>query len=111
MPKNTEHSKINSQKTMLVEVSLPSLAQIELVQANELRRYEIFGWFASLFSSAAVGFWTAFIPDANNLTLKGVSIVFTFFAIVFVIAAAYYRSKLKTDGVKKVASLEDFKTR
>lgn len=93
----------------LIEISTPALIQIELVPANELRHYEISGWFASLFSSAAVGFWTAYILDTNSPTLKWISIVFTFFTIAFVATAAYYRSKLKMGGVKKVASLQDFK--
>lgn len=107
----SSHATPPERQNTLIEISVPALIQIKLVPANELRHYEISGWFASLFSSAAVGFWTAYILDTRSPTLKWTSLVFTFFTIAFVVAAAYYRSQLKTDGVKKVASMEDFKTK
>ena len=109
MAKNGGQQKGESQKTMLVEVSFPSLVQIELVQANELRHYEIFLWFGSAFLSAAIGFWTAFATATpKSSILLWVGFVFSFFTALFVGTAIYYRLKLRNGSIKKSASMDQF---
>lgn len=110
---NTDAAQVEAlQKvdTTHVEINLPSRIQIELVPANELRHYEVFLSLGSLFSSAAVGFWTAYLtPSSSSPVLRWTAIVFSLFTIVFVGVALYYRSKLKNGGVKRVTTFDSFK--
>lgn len=92
-----------------IEVYMPERIPIELVQANEIRHYEISLWLGSLFMSAAVGFWTAYTQDGGSMVLRFTSIVFTLFFIVFVGVALYFRTKLNGKKVRKVALIDDFK--
>jgi len=91
-----------------VEVNLPACIQVNLVQANELRCYEIALWLGSLFASSAVGFWTAYLTTNTNAVLFWVGIVFTTFTIIFVGIAWHYRSKIKSGEVKKITTLDKF---
>jgi len=92
-----------------VEVNFPSCIQIELVQGNELRHYEMFFSVASLSLSTAVGFWTAH-ATAPNSSLLFSALAFSGLAFIAGAVAFYYRSKLYTGKIKKVASLDIFKT-
>ncbi len=92
-----------------VEVNLPSCVQIDLVQANELRHYEIALWLGSLFTSASVGFWTAYLTTStSSVILFWISIVFSLFTLVFIGVAWHYRLRLRSGGVKKVTTLDKF---
>jgi len=42
-----------------VGASFPSELKLNMVQANELRHYELFQWLVVLLLSIAIGFWTA----------------------------------------------------
>jgi len=88
---------------------MPDQVEIKFVPAAELKHYEIALWLGSLFASAAVGFWTAYLTTITNQTLSWVALVFSIFTIAFIGVALYYRSKLKSDGLKWIASLDDFK--
>jgi len=92
-----------------VEVYMPEKIPIELVQANEIRHYEISLWLGSLFMSAAVGFWTAYAQDGGSLVLLFTSAVFTLFFIAFVLVAIYFRSKLNGKKVRRIARMNDFR--
>lgn len=92
-----------------VEVHIPSVIEIVLVQANEFRHYEIAVWLSSLFFSAMTGFWTAYVTTPKNNVLLGTSIVFSVFTIVFSIASIHYRIKLQGSKIKRVSLLDNFK--
>ena len=103
--------KISSKKDTVVEVHFPDKISIELVQANELRHYEIFTWSASLLATIAVGFWTAYFttnPKSDQLlwTEIAASIVFA----VSLAVAIYYRRKVYHGSLIKTTTLAEFKT-
>lgn len=102
--------KINTYKDTLVEVHFPDKISIELVQANELRHYEIFTWSASILATIAAGFWTAYFttnPKSNQLLWT--AIAFSILFIVFLAAALYYRSKVYHGSLTKTSTLSEFK--
>jgi hypothetical protein len=97
-----------NKKETQVAISFPDEISTELVQANDIRHYEIFSVLATLFSSAAVGFWTASFGQSDSV-LKWVAGVFTIFTILFIAPAVYYRQKIFHGSTKKKARMSDFK--
>jgi len=95
-------------EAMRIEVSFPECVHVELVQANDLKHYEIFLWLSSLFSSATAGFWVSFATLPRNKVLFGTSIVFTVFTFAFGFAAYYFRKKIHDTKLKKILLLEKF---
>lgn len=93
---------------MKVEVAFPECVHIELVQANDLKHYEIFLWLFSLALSVAAGFWVAFVTTPFNKVLLSTSLAFTAVALGFAWAAYYYRSRIGETKLKKVVLLENF---
>lgn len=104
---NTEKQSDGKQDTN-VEVSLPSCIKIELVQGNELRHYEIFFSLASLSLSTAVGFWIAHINTPHS-AFFWTATAFSGLALASGITALYFRSKLYSEKIIKVAPLNIFK--
>lgn len=103
--------EMEAKKDTVVEVHFPDKISIELVQANELRHYEIFTWSASLLATIAVGFWTAYFttsPRSNQLlwTAIAASVVFA----VSLVVAIYYRRKVYRGSLIKTTTLTEFKT-
>lgn len=99
----------NKKNTTKVEVNLPSCIQIDLVQGNELRHYEIFFSVASLSLSTAASFWTAYAIDQNNTILFS-AIAFSGLTVLTVGIAIFYRSKIYQRKIKKFAPLDTFRT-
>ena len=97
------------QNDTVVKVHFPDEISIELVQANELRHYEIFSWSASLVATIAAGFWTAYFTTPKSNQLLWTSVAFSVICITSVIAAIYYRRKVYHGSHIKKASLSDFK--
>ena len=95
-------------ESMKIEVSFPESVHIDLVQANDLRHYEIFLWLGTLFASAATGFWVSLATTSFNKVLLAASITFSVFTLIFGIVAYKYRSKIAGSKLKKVLSLENF---
>ncbi len=95
----------NDTKVILL---LPNEIVIKMVQANELKHYEIFTWLTGLFFAAAIGFWTAYMANPQNALLWS-ACVFSIFTIVFLVVAVYYRSQVYHKSVKRSASFRDFK--
>lgn len=89
----------------LVEIHFPAKISIELVQANELRHYEIFSWFTSLIATIAVGFWVAYFttnPRSGQLFWTAVA-----FSSIFVFSLGmtiYYRRKVSRDSLIKTVT-------
>ncbi len=81
-----------------VTVRLPNEVSVELVQANELRHYEVFTWLAGLLATLAAGFWNENIPSA---------IVFIILACLFFGMAIYYRRKVFSGSIEKSTFLKD----
>jgi hypothetical protein len=95
--------------SMKVEVAFPECVHIELVQANDLKHYEIFLWLVSLALSTASGFWVSYstvIPRSG--ILLGTSLVFSVLTIVFGWVAYYYRTKISDTKLKKILLMENF---
>lgn len=100
----------NNKKDTIIEVRFPDKISIELVQANELRHYEIFTWSASLLATIAVGFWTAYFttnPKSNQLLWTAIATTVVFAASLIV--AIYYRRKVYRGSLVKTATLNEFK--
>lgn len=105
MKKEVEKTMTESMK---VEVAFPECVHIELVQANDLKHYEIFLWLVSFSASTASGFWVSFAAVPFNKVLFGSSIAFSLLTIAFAWTAYYYRSKISDTKLKKVLLLENF---
>ena len=100
----------SGKKDTVVEVHFPDKISIELVQANELRHYEIFTWSASLLITIAVGFWTAYFttnPKSNQLLWTAIAALIVF--AVSLIVAIYYRRKVYRGSLVKTTTLDEFK--
>lgn len=95
-------------ESMKVEVAFPECVHIELVQANDLKHYEIFLWLVSLSASTASGFWVSFASIPFSKALFGTSIAFSVLTLVFGATAYYYRTKISDTKLKKVLLLENF---
>lgn len=93
---------------MKVEVAFPECVHIELVQANDLRHYEIFLWLVSLSASTAAGFWVSFASAAFNKSLFASSLAFSLLTLAFAIVAFYYRRKIKDAKLKKILLVDNF---
>lgn len=96
----------------IIEVYFPNKISIELVQANELRHYEIFSWFSSLMATIAVGFWTAyFTTDPRSSQLFWTAFIFSIIFVVSFSIAIYYRRKVYHGSLIKTSTLSEFKSR
>lgn len=95
-------------ESMKVEVAFPECVHIELVQANDLKHYEIFLWLVSFSATTASGFWVSFATTNFNKALLGSSLAFSFLTLAFAATAYYYRSKISDTKLKKVLLLENF---
>lgn len=94
---------------MKVEVAFPGCVHVELVQANDLKHYEIFLWLVSLMASIASGFWVSYVCTAPVDNAIGWSAVaFTVLTLVFGSIAYYYRSRINDTKIKKTFLLESF---
>ncbi len=104
--------KTKTEKTisgaMKVEVAFPECVHIELVQANDLKHYEIFLWLVSLSASIASGFWVSFATISFNKILLSTSVAFSLFTLIFAVVAYYYRLKISDTKLKKILLLDNF---
>ena len=92
-----------------VEVNFPSRIQIELVQGNELRHYEIFFLVATLTLSTSISFWTTYAITPNGIILFS-GLAFSGLTALSALLTFYYRSKLYSGKITKITSLNNFKT-
>lgn len=95
-------------KETIVSLSFPNEISIELVQANELRHYELFQWLVILVAPIAVGYWTAYLLDKKN-SLLWASIIFSLISILFIGIAFFYRKKVFHGSIKKITKITEFK--
>ena len=104
--------KTKTEKTisgaMKVEVAFPECVHIELVQANDLKHYEILLWLVSLSASIASGFWVSFATISFNKILLSTSVAFSLFTLIFAVVAYYYRLKISDTKLKKILLLDNF---
>ena len=93
-PNNENQNKPQASNT-LISVSLPDKPELKLVQANELKHYELFQWLVAVLLPIAVGFWTAYASasDGKNILFFS-SIVFSAVSILFPVLSFYYRSRV-----------------
>ncbi len=104
---NTENEP--NRKDTRVVVHFPDEVGIELVQANELRHYELFLWLAGIISSIAVSFWTAYFTSDASSPLLLSACAFSIIALVFVFLGYRYRRKIYHGSIVKKVSLTEFK--
>ncbi|MBI4049647.1 MAG: hypothetical protein HY395_02410 [Candidatus Doudnabacteria bacterium] len=106
-------AKVNQNGTQTdttVSVSLPDEVSVELVQANPLRHYELYGALAALLSSFATGFATAyFTTKPKEAALMWSALAFSTLTVLFVILTFIFRSKIFHGSVKKKIKLNEFK--
>jgi len=100
----------NNESDTEIIIGMPDEVEISLVQANELKHYELFQWLVTLLLPIAVGFWTAYFTGIKNPELLWSALVFTGISILFVILAYKYRKKVFRGSIKKVATLDSFKS-
>lgn len=86
---------MSKQIPIKVQVSHPKQVTVQLVQSNDVRHYEIFGWLASLMMSIAAGFWVAYCTTEPSTSLLLSSVVFTTVSIIFLGFAGYYRYTMR----------------
>jgi len=103
-----DKQKIQDEETKVI-VLMPNEIEIELVQANELRHYELFQWLVVLLLPVAVGFWTAYFTGDGKPELLWSASVFTIISGLFIFSAYKYRKKVFHGTIKKIASLNSFK--
>ena len=114
MPNKSESApkEMEMKKDMIVEVHFPDKISIELVQANELRHYEIFTWSASLLATIAVGFWTAyFTTNPKSVQLLWTAIAASIIFAVSLGVAIYYRKMVYRGSLIKTSTLSEFKSK
>ena len=109
MTKNGNNFKKAGSEDTIVEVNFPSRIQIELVQGNELRHYEIFFLVTTLVLSTAVSFWTTYAITPNIAILFS-AWAFSGLASLSGLLTFYYRTKLYNGKITKSALLNTFKT-
>ncbi len=101
--------KTQNKKDTVVNIHFPDEINIELVQANELRHYEIFSWSTSLIATIATGFWTAYFttdPKSNQLLWTAIAASIIFAVSLYV--AIYYRRKVYHGSFIKSTTLAEF---
>ena len=103
LPKN----RIIKSETEVV-VEMPNIVEISLVQANELKHYDLFHWLITIFSPIAVGFWTAYFTTTKEESLLASGLAFTIAVLVFFFFAFKSRKKLFRGSIKKSAYLNSF---
>ena len=107
--KNRENKqKIQNRETKVI-VRIPNEIENELVQANELKHYELFQWLVTLLLPIAATFWTAYFTGSRRLELLWSASVFTIISGLFVFLAYKYRKKVFHGSIKKIAFLDSFK--
>ena len=102
--------KASNRKTKVI-IGLPSDIEIELVQANELKLYELFQWLVVILLPVAVGFWTAYLTVDKAANLFWSALAFSGLSALFVILAFLRRKKVFRGSVKKTAYLDSFRGR
>lgn len=104
------NKKNSENKNTKVIVSFPDNISINLVQANELKHYELFLWLVTILTPIAAGFLIAYLTDGTkNNGLLFSTIAFAFISILFVLLAISYRKKIFHSSIKKETLLRDFK--
>ena len=116
MPKLNERSesiqnnKFEAVPETKVIVSFPDKLELSMVQANELRHYELFQWLVAVLLPIAVGFWTAYVTlEHASKVLAWSALIFSGISVLFVILAFYYRKKVFHGSVKKSIDLSQLK--
>jgi hypothetical protein len=104
----TAISLTRNQDTHVI-VSFPGEIRNDLVQANELRHYEIFQWLLALIAPIASGFWIALINSDRDRGLLFSSIVFTLISLLFLGLAIYYRMKVYHSSIHRKINLGQLK--
>ncbi|MDP1760275.1 MAG: LPXTG cell wall anchor domain-containing protein [Candidatus Woesebacteria bacterium] len=108
--KQSKPNENGKNKETEVAVHFPNEIGIELVQANELRHYELFLTLTGLNSSIAVGFWTAYATSSVPQTgVSSSAIAFSAIAFLFLILGIFYRRKIYHGSIVKKIFLKDFK--
>ena len=109
MPKKAGKQSETPKGDTKVVVHFPDEVGIELVQANELRHYELFIALSGITSSIAVSFWTAYFTSENSPSLVLSAGAFTIVTLLFIYLGYRFRRKIYHASVIKKVYLSDFK--
>lgn len=109
--KRKKIDKKTSNRKTKVTIELPDNIEVELVQANELKLYELFQWLVVILLPIAAGFWTAYLTVDKAANLLWSALAFSGLSVLFVILAALRRKKVFRGSVKKIAYLDSFGNR
>lgn len=103
--------KIEKDLDTQVEVSFPDKISVELVQANELRHYELFQWLVAITAPIAVGFWTAYFAssDPDKSAMLWSALAFSAITLLFLGFAIFFRRKVFHGSITKKVNLKDLK--
>ena len=107
MKKITHKDNLNNQETKII-IEMPDKVEVSLVQANELKHYELFQWLLIFFLPIAAGFWTAYFTLNKPPELFWSALVFTAASGLFIFLSLEYRKKVFHKSIRKVAHLNSF---
>lgn len=97
--------EVNNTETEVI-VSYPDKLELSMVQANELKHYELFQWLVTILLPIAVGFWTAYVTlEKKSSALVWSASIFTIISGLFIGLAFYYRKKVFHGSIKKSINL------
>ncbi len=109
--KRKKIDKRTSNRKTKVIIGMPDNIEVELVQANEIKHYELFHVLLTLFLPIAIGFWTAYFTGNKGDGILFSAIVFSGVSLVLLVLGIMRRIKLFRGSVKKTAYLDSFKGR
>ena len=104
---NVSNKLENSKKTKVI-VKFPDKLELAMVQANELKHYELFNWLVVLLAPIASGFWTAYVIDkTKSAPLWWSALIFTAITILFIGLAIVHRRRVFYGSVEKSIDLDN----
>ncbi|MFA5714498.1 MAG: hypothetical protein WC998_01995 [Candidatus Paceibacterota bacterium] len=102
---NSSNKKIidNDFKKIKICMEIPEEINIELIQSQYFKGYEIFQWFSTFFSGAFIGFLTAFCgTNGGNISLIVSAVIFLILTIIFIVFSLNFRKKMFSNNLKKI---------
>jgi len=116
MKKERENEKpeqaISRQQDTSVNVTFPSELHVELVQANEVKGYEIFQWLTTIAAPVCAAFVTGYFLTDSTAGKDGLglsAIAFGVMSAVFIYLAAQHRKRVFSNTIKKSIGLAEFR--
>ena len=110
MAKINSEVESNQRGNTRVVVSFPDKLELSLVQANELKHYELFQWLVTILLPIAIGFWTAYFTlERKFAPLFWSALVFTAISGLFIGLAYRSRKRVFQGSISKSIDLGELK--